>query len=246
MEYLSQIQLGMLGGLILFSLTLLGGLFFLMLKNQKIIKHFFDADFFVGFMISASAFGLILPAYGEVKQINSYITVTAAIALGAITLIISDLFLQRFTSIEKAEHRKSIAFFAAMALHNLPEGLAAGASLSHSQSTHSFSIISAIGIQNIPEGFTTGISLLSLGTSPLFAFLGIFITGLVELFGGFLGGILNISLENQYPAILAFAGGAMMKVAINEIFEKIISTNFKKVFNRNFILGFFLMTLFSL
>lgn len=246
MENLSLIQLGSIGGFILFFLTTLGGALFLALREKKVIQHYFDADFFVGFMLAASAFGLILPAYGEAENSLSYVQISLSIFLGAALLILFDYGLKSIMKIEKSEHRKSIAFFLAMALHNLPEGLAAGASLSHAQSTHTFSILSALGIQNVPEGFTTGVSLLSLGLSPLLAFFGVFITGLVELFGGFLGGVLNTLVENQYPTILAFAGGAMMKVAIHELFEKIMNTDLNKVFNRNFILGFFLMALLSI
>lgn len=246
MENYSLIQLGIIGGLILFSLTALGGILFLCLRHKKIVQHYFDADFFVGFMLAASAFGLILPAFGEARNILNYFQIFMSIIFGATLLIAFDHVLQKYMKIEKGEHRKSIAFFLAMALHNLPEGLAAGAALSHAQSTHTLSILSAIGIQNIPEGFTTGISILSLGLSPFIAFVGVLLTGFVELFGGYLGGLLNTLVDDQYPVILAFAGGAMMKVAIHEVFEKILKTDLNKVFNKNFILGFFLMTLLSI
>lgn len=246
MENFSLIQLGVIGGIILCSLTIVGGILFLTLREKGFIQNYFDADFFVGFMLSASAFGLILPAFNAAENTFSYLQISLSIITGVVLLIFFDYVLKAVLKIEKGDHRKSVAFFLAMSLHNLPEGLAAGASLSHAQSAHTFSILSALGIQNVPEGFTTGASLLTLGISPVYAFFGVFLTGLVELFGGFLGGLLNTIVENQYPTILAFAGGAMMKVAIHELFEKIMNTDLNKVFNRNFILGFFVMTLLSI
>jgi len=240
--------LGLYGGAILALLTAIGGLIFLFARHKSFIKNYFDADFFVGFMLSASAFGLVLPAFIEMKEpgMLKFFGVAFSIFIGALILILLQTLFDRFSYLQVDQNKKSIAFFLAMAIHNLPEGLAAGASLSHAQTTHTFSLISAIGFQNVPEGFTTGLSLFALGIQPWLAFSGVLLTAVIELFGGILGGLLNYQLNDFFPYILAFAGGAMMKIAIGEIFEKMTKYDLKNVINKNFIIGFSLMMLLTI
>lgn len=240
--------LGLYGGGALALLTIVGGLFFYFARQKSFIKDYFDADFFVGFMLSASAFGLILPAFFEMKErsVFNLFGVTFSLIMGAMVLIFIQKFFDKLNYFQNTKSKKSLAFFIAMAVHNLPEGLAAGASLSHAQSAHTYSLVSAIGLQNIPEGFTTGLSLFSLGIQPWLAFFGVVITALVELIGGLLGGLLNFQLNSLFPFILAFAGGAMMKIAISEIFEKMTKYDLQNVFNKNFIIGFSLMALLTI
>lgn len=240
--------LGLYGGAVLALLTAVGGLIFLFARHRSFIKNYFDADFFVGFMLSASAFGLVLPAFMEMKEpgMMKFFVVVLSILMGALILILIQTFFDRYSYFQVNQYKKSLAFFLAMAIHNLPEGLAAGASLSHAQTTHTFSLVSAIGFQNIPEGFTTGLSLFALGVQPWFAFLGVLFTAIIELIGGLLGGLLNYQLNDFFPYILAFAGGAMMKIAIGEIFEKMTKYDLRNVFSKNFIIGFSLMMLLTI
>lgn len=240
--------LGLYGGAALGLLTAVGGLIFLFARQKSFIKNYFDADFFVGFMLSASAFGLVLPAFLEMKEpgVINFFGVAFSLLLGAIVLILMQKFFDNFSYFQNSQNKKSLAFFLAMAIHNLPEGLAAGASLSHAQTTHTFSLVTAIGFQNIPEGFSTGLSLFTLGVQPWMAFFGVLFTATVELVGGLFGGILNYQLDHLFPYILAFAGGAMMKIAISEMFEKMTKYDLKNVFNKNFIIGFSLMMLLTI
>ncbi len=245
MDNFSTTEIGVIGGAILFGLTTLGGLFLFLVKKNKFINKLFDADFFVGFMLSASAFGLIIPAFREANYSSNYVSILFSIAAGCSLLLLFDYFFKPNLTLQRNKNYKAISFFIAMVIHNFPEGLAAGASLSHGQSLHSFSIIAALGLQNIPEGFATGMSLVGVGVNPFVAFCGVVITGIVELAGGLLGGVFNSLVSDRYPLVLAFAGGSMMKVSLAEIIEKINLNDIDKIFNKNFIIGFLLMTVIA-
>lgn len=248
MNSFSSIDLGIVGGLILLALTALGGILFLFLRHSLAIRSLLSTDFFTGFILAAAVFGLIVPAFQK-SQTNELSFLTfISLLVGAILLYFFDHILNIFTVAKNNQHRRAYAFILAMILHNFPEGLAAGATLSVSNSINSYSVILALGLQNIPEGFATGMSLLTLGIGPTLAFVGVILTGLIELFGGMFGGILNSFLTNKYPLILAFAGGAMIKIVIQEIFntEKTLHLDTVRIFNKNFFLGFSLMSILSI
>lgn len=70
---------------------------------------------------------------------------------------------------------------AAIALHNLPEGLAVGVAAA-AGADHGMSL--GIALQNIPEGWIVASAMLALGAPPVRAALMALATGLVEPVGG--------------------------------------------------------------
>ncbi len=80
-------------------------------------------------------------------------------------------------------------------------------------------ILGGIAVQNVPEGLLMVVCLKAMGWSPKAALLGGFGSGLVELSGGILAGVLLQSLTGVLPFLLSFAGGSMMASVIIEIFN---------------------------
>jgi ZIP family zinc transporter len=103
---------------------------------------------------------------------------------------------------------------AAIALHNLPEGLAVGVAVAAGVD-HGMSV--GIALQNIPEGWVVASAMLLLGATPLRAVLYALATGLVEPVGGLIGAIASTVAGAALPLALAGAAGAMIWVVMHEL-----------------------------
>ena len=113
--------------------------------------------------------------------------------------------------------RRVILFVSAIALHNLPEGIAAGVGLVGDRSGGGILIALAIAMQNLPEGLIVATSMIGVGVDRKRAFIIASLTGLIEIFGTFFGyfaaGVSTFAL----PLILALAGGTMLYVISEEM-----------------------------
>ena len=78
-------------------------------------------------------------------------------------------------------------FVFAIALHNLPEGMAAGVGFLTGDISDAMFIALGIAIQNLPEGMVLIAPMISAGISPGRAFFYAFLTGVIEVVGTFLG-----------------------------------------------------------
>lgn len=242
---MNGLLMGLLGGGISALATIAGG-FPILSQNSRVIQLLknINMDFVIGVMLSASAFSLIIPAFNRSTQMG----------LLLLTLLCGVLFIKSVGFIlEKINlkndslknNKSALLFIIAMMAHNLPEGIAAGASMTIGETHQSYSLLSAIAIQNIPEGLTTALSFIAIGVSPLFAFLGNLSTGLVELIGGIIGGYLSAKIEGSLPLMMAFAGGAMMSVTIMEMMARVKEKSFRFFIQPGFISGIALMLTLS-
>jgi ZIP family zinc transporter len=184
--------------------------------------------FGAGVMLAAAAFSLIVPgiAAGESLTGSRWVAggmVAAGIAAGAAAMLALDRWLphRHFaggTAVVSAAAAKRIWLFVfAIALHNLPEGLAVGVGFGQADLARAWALALGIGVQNLPEGLVVALALRTLGYSPAVAFAVAAATGLVEPLGGIFGaGVFAIS-EALLPSGLAFAAGAMLFVVSHEI-----------------------------
>ena len=105
----------------------------------------------------------------------------------------------------------------AIAIHNLPEGIAAGVGFGSGNSAQALTIAAGIALQNIPEGMVIIAPMLSSGISPQRTFLCALATGLVEVAGTLLGYCAVSISAAILPFALAFAGGTMLYVISDEM-----------------------------
>ena len=103
----------------------------------------------------------------------------------------------------------------------------------------------SIGIQNFPEGSAVSLPLRREGMSRSKAFLFGNLSGIVEPISAVIGAILVLKIQFLLPILLAFAGGAMIYVVVQELIPE-SQTNQKKDLMALFtILGFIIMMIFD-
>jgi len=103
-----------------------------------------------------------------------------------------------------------------IAIHNTPEGIAVGAGYAH---TPAFGIFIAIAItlHNIPEGIATSLPLYKAGMSKWRSVRFALLSGITEPIGALLAVLVLSSFEMLVPAALAFAGGVMVFITLDEL-----------------------------
>ena len=105
----------------------------------------------------------------------------------------------------------------AIAIHNLPEGIAAGVGFGSGDTSGALIIAGGIALQNIPEGMVIIAPMLAAGVSKKRTLLIAALTGLVEVVGTLIG-YLVVSISTMIlPFALAFAGGTMLYVISDEM-----------------------------
>lgn len=193
---------------------------------KKISHKFSDIvlSFAAGVMLAAAVLGLILPSLEYGGKFGLLITI-AGIFVGALALNLIDKLvphLHKLVGAEPEEHKNSslskvLLFVTAIAIHNLPEGIAAGVGFGSGDTSQALIIAGGIALQNIPEGMVIISPMLSAGVSAKKTFLCAMITGLVEVVGTMIGYFAVSVASAILPFALAFAGGTMLYVISDEM-----------------------------
>ena len=193
---------------------------------KKISTKFSDIvlSFAAGVMLAAAVLGLVLPSLEFGGKYGLFITV-AGIFAGALCLNLIDKLvphLHRLAGADREEHHNAnlnrvLLFVAAIAIHNFPEGIAAGVGFGSGDTSQALIIAGGIALQNIPEGMVIIGPMLAAGIPAGRTFFCAFLTGLVEVLGTFMG-FFAVSLSSAVlPFALAFAGGTMLYVISDEM-----------------------------
>lgn len=155
----------------------------------------------------------------------------------AINNFVSALGQQNNKKIEKQKLFKTgIIMFIAIALHNLPEGMAIGTMGSVSTNA-SFKLAVLICIHDIPEGIAIATPLVGGGMSKFKSFLLSMLAGAVTIVGGLIGVILGGFTTTITAFSLALAAGAMLYVTLLEIIPETIMLKNSKLNQFMIIIG---------
>ena len=204
--------------------TVIGSLIGFIFKN---VSHKFSdiiLSFAAGVMLAAAVLGLIVPSLEYGGKYGILITV-AGIFVGAVCLNLIDKLvphLHKIVGVEPESHHnanlnKVLLFVLAIAIHNLPEGIAAGVGFGSGDTTQALIIAGGIALQNIPEGMVIIAPMLAAGIRSGKTFILAMITGLVEVVGTLIG-YFAVSISTAIlPFALAFAGGTMLYVISDEM-----------------------------
>jgi len=223
---------------------------------KKISHKFSDIvlAFAAGVMLAASVIGLIVPSleYGG----NWALPVTViGIFCGALCLNFLDKLvphLHRLSGVDQEEHphqsaqlNKVLLFVMAIAIHNLPEGIAAGVGFGTGNTGEAITIAAGIALQNIPEGMVIIAPMLAAGMKPGRTFIAALMTGIIEVLGALLG-YFAVSLSSAIlPFALAFAGGTMLYVISDEMIPETHAHGVERGATYSLLAGFCLMLAMS-
>ncbi len=206
-------------------------------------------SFAAGVMLAAAVLGLILPSLDYGGDWGLLITV-AGIFAGALCLNLVDKVvphLHRLMGAEDESHpnnarlSKVLLFVTAIAIHNLPEGIAAGVSFGSGNPSEALLIAGGIALQNVPEGMVIIGPMLAAGVSPKRTFLCALATGLVEVVGTLLGYWAVTIATAILPFALAFAGGTMLYVISDEMIPETHAHGEQRGATYALLVGFCLM-----
>ena len=261
----------LIAGLFTWTLTAIGAslVFFFKSSNRKVLDM--ALGFTGGVMIAASFWSLLSPAIEYVELQNEYglsttpswVAPAIGFFLGAIFLYILDKIiphLHLFAKREEAEGmttnwRKTILLVLAIALHNIPEGLAVGVAFGALASpellnlgdNNIFTIGSAIalaigiGIQNFPEGFAVSMPLRRQGVSKFKSWQWGQLSAIVEPIFAVIGAAVVMQILPILPYALSFAAGAMIFIVVEEVIPESQRGGHTDLATIGLILGFIVM-----
>lgn len=229
---------------------------FLMKKSLKSSIQRALTGFAAGVMVAASIWSLLLPAMEQAADMGKWSFVPAVIGfwLGILFLFGLDRLiphLHRGSSEAegiKVKLGRTTMLTLAVALHNLPEGMAVGAVFAGWLSGDSgitlagaLALSLGIAIQNFPEGAIISMPLKAEGLSkPRSFFYGV-LSGIVEPVGAALTILLAGIMVPALPYALSFAAGAMIYVVVEELVPEMSAGKHSNIGTMFFAVGFTLM-----
>jgi len=212
-------------------------------------------SFAAGVMLAAAVIGLILPSLEYGGKWSILITVIG-ILCGAVGLNLIDKLvphLHKMTGLDQERHpdktaqlNKVLLFVIAIAIHNLPEGIAAGVSFGTGDTSQALSVAGGIALQNIPEGMVIIAPMIAAGMSKKRTFFIALATGVVEVIGTFIG-FFAVSISTAIlPFALAFAGGTMLYVISDEMIPETHAHGNERSATYALLIGFCVMLVFDI
>ena len=240
--------------------TVAGAAFVFLLKKeisawmQKLMLGFAS-----GVMVAASVWSLLIPsiemgaAAPTASSISRILPATVGLLCGFGFLLLIDYITPHIHSSGDAEGPKSrlsrtSKLMLAVTIHNLPEGMAVGATLvgaitsgAEISMAAAFAVSIGIAIQNIPEGAIISVPMKAEGNSRGKSFLLGCLSGVVEPVGGALVIVLASVFTPMMPYLLAFAAGAMLYVVVEELIPETSKGSHSNLGTVCFAVGFALM-----
>ena len=229
--------------------TVVGAVGGLLIRNLHHKYHDIILGAASGIMLAAAILGLISPA-AESNAPGALIMTVAGVFTGAVIVSVLDKItphLHRLAGVDQESHinnrstAKTLLFITAIAIHKIPEGLAAGVSFGTGELSDILTVAGSISLQNIPEAMVIIAPLLAVGVKMRRTILISAGIGVISM-AATLAGFALVSLFNSaLPFILALAGGTMLYVVSDEMIPETHSHGFEKESTFALIGGFMLI-----
>ena len=237
------------GTMFAFAMTALGAaLVFFFKRHIDERAQRLSLGFASGVMLAAAVFSLLVPAAEQVRELGGapWVTLTAGLLLGAGAIAGLDEAMSRVRCVREAGDapRRRMLFFAAVTLHNIPEGMAVGLAYALAAETGGAALAAAsalalgIGIQNLPEGAAIALPLRQCGMSRSRSFALGALSGAVEPVFGVLVVLIASAARPVMPLLMSLAAGAMLLVIAGEMLPDAAKARFGTA---AVIIGFALM-----
>ena len=222
--------------------------------NQNLQRSL--TGFAAGVMVAASVWSLIIPAMEQSEHMGKLAFLPAFVGVwaGFLFLLLLDQFIPHLhLNTDCPEGApcnlgKSTMMVLAVALHNLPEGMAVGvvvASWLSGNDSISFAgalaLSLGIALQNMPEGAIISMPLKSNGMSRGRAFVYGALSGAVEPLGAVITILLASFVVPILPYLLTFSAGAMLYVVVEELIPEMSEGEHSNIGTVFFAVGFTLM-----
>ncbi len=240
-----------------FAGTVLGSALVFFLKgamNRNLQRSL--TGFAAGVMVAASIWSLIIPAMDQSAHMGKLAFVPAFVGVwgGFLFLLALDRVIPHMHLNDDCPEGmpcnlgKSTMLVFAVALHNLPEGMAVGVVaagwLTGNESISAAAALAlslGIALQNLPEGAIISMPLKSGGMGRGRAFGYGVLSGVVEPIGAIATLLLAESIVPAVPYLLAFAAGAMLYVVVEELIPEMSQGEHSNIGTVFFAVGFTLM-----
>lgn len=249
-EILSAVFLPFLG-------TAIGAGFVFFLKGQmnRTLQRSLTG-FAAGVMVAASVWSLIIPAMEQSSHMGklSFLPAFVGVWAGFLFLLALDHLIPHLhMNSSRPEGApcnlgKSTMMVLAVALHNLPEGMAVGVVVAgwvtgneSISAAAALALSLGIALQNLPEGAIISMPLKSNGMKRGRAFAYGVLSGAVEPIGAILTILLAEILVPVLPYLLTFSAGAMLYVVVEELIPEMSEGEHSNVGTIFFAIGFTLM-----
>ncbi|KQN70586.1 divalent cation transporter [Duganella sp. Leaf61] len=218
----------LMGGLWAAAATAVGTL--PVLLSQSFSARTYDAALGLGggIMLAATSFSLVLPAIAASKGAGSTpmaasLMVGGGILIGMLIVMLLERLVRSDNVLDntKSDNANTLVrawlFVGAVAIHNIPEGMAIGVGYAGVDLSKANALTTGIAIQDIPEGMVVAMALRVAGYGRLFsAALGT-LSGVVEPIGAVIGALLIEASAALLPWGLAGAAGAMLYVICHDV-----------------------------
>ncbi len=239
---LNPVVQALLATLFTWGVTAAGAAVVIFAKNVSVKFLDFSLGMAAGVMIAASFWSLLAPAIDLAEQypetlggwtIPKWIPPLVGFLLGAVCLRVIDKFLPhlhpdlKVAEGVKTNWQRSTLLVLAITIHNIPEGLAVGVAFGAAsfltgadqtaQIGAALALALGIGLQNFPEGSAVALPLRREGMSRGKALWYGQLSGIVEPMAGVAGALAVMTMRAILPYALAFAAGAMIFVAAEEL-----------------------------
>lgn len=241
--------------------TLGAGCVFFLKKglNQRVQRAL--TGFAAGVMVAASVWGLLMPAIEQSSHLGSlaFWPAVAGLWAGILFLMALDKLIPHLHMNSeqpegpKSQLRRSTMMALAVALHNLPEGMAVGVILAGMikgaegiSAAAAITLSLGIAIQNFPEGAIISVPLRSEGMSKGKSFLYGMLSGAVEPLGAVATLLLADLIVPALPYLLAFAAGAMLYVVVEELIPEMSQGEHGHTGTLLFAVGFSMMMILDM
>jgi len=248
-QILHYVLLGGTGGLLA---TGLGAAIALAFRSIAAKVQDVALGFAGGMMLAASTFSLLLPGLEAAREqfnndVGAALIVIAGLGAGVALMLVLDTLVphEHENSGRQGLHDERLhrvwLFVLAITLHNLPEGMAIGVSLSKGDLAVGVPLTTAILLQDIPEGLAVAMSLRATGLGRGKAALVALGSGLMEPLGALLGLGLSNGFAWSYPVSMGLAAGAMIFVVSHEVIPETHRNGHQTPATLGLMLGFAVM-----
>ena len=229
--------------------------FFMKKELSPLVQKVF-LGFASGVMVAASVWSLLIPAMDMSGSMGKFAFIPAAVGfLGGIAFLLAmDRAVPHLhLGSEKSEGpkvalKKTTMLVLAVTLHNIPEGLSAGAVLAGAAAGNAsvtmagaLTLSLGIAIQNFPEGAIISMPLRGAGVSRRRSFVYGALSGVVEPLAAALTLLVASWISPVLPYLLAFAAGAMIYVVVEELIPEASEGEHSNTGTIAFAVGFVLM-----